>query len=265
MAILSHDAQADLDRYLQQMRASLRGHTSIDIEDVERDVRGHVDAALDGRPEPIDARSLQEVLRRLGAPEQWVPDDDLPTWRRLATRRSGMPDWLAFLGLICAVAGPFLFLVEGGPVLWPLPVVLMIAAFVLARASASALASSQSIATRRWLLFPPLLAWYVPLGVLLLAWPVGVILGARADFTAFRQWLETLLPASLETNTTVVAAMAVGGWWIALGILAGPFNGVLRAVFWPFAESLSRRHAIAVIGLGALLIAIASVSFIVLS
>jgi hypothetical protein len=56
MVTLSRDAQGLLNRYLLQVRSSMRGHASIDVDDVERDVQGHIDAALEGLPEPVDAR-----------------------------------------------------------------------------------------------------------------------------------------------------------------------------------------------------------------
>ena len=49
MATLTHDAQSHLARYLRQMRAALRGHPSVDPDDVERDVLGHIDAELAGQ------------------------------------------------------------------------------------------------------------------------------------------------------------------------------------------------------------------------
>ncbi|MGH7448098.1 MAG: hypothetical protein ACRELT_11090, partial [Longimicrobiales bacterium] len=113
MAVLSHDAQAVLDRYLQRIRASLRGHTSVDADDVEREVQGHIDSALAGQAEPIDAGSLRRVLDRLGAPEQWMPSDDLPTWRQALSRYSSVAGhWrLPYIALVCFLAGPLLFFV----------------------------------------------------------------------------------------------------------------------------------------------------------
>ena len=121
MTSLTDDARGDLEYYMRQVRAALRGHRSIDPVEVERDVREHVDAELSELPEPVDARSLSFVLERLGAPDTWLPGEDLPAWRRVLERlRSGPEDWrLAYLSFGLSVLGPVLFLV--GPVLWPLP------------------------------------------------------------------------------------------------------------------------------------------------
>jgi hypothetical protein len=67
-AILTDEAQHHLQRYLRQVQTALRGHRSVDLEEIERDVLGHIDAELAGKPEPIDAGTLLPVLDRLGAP-----------------------------------------------------------------------------------------------------------------------------------------------------------------------------------------------------
>jgi hypothetical protein len=269
MAVLSHDARGVLDRYLRQMRASLRGHSSVDADDIERDVQGHIDAALAGQPEPIDAGSLRQVLERLGAPDQWIPEDDLSLWRRAVSRlRSGPEDWrLSYLTFISFLAGFTLFLIPvenagggpGGPVLWPLPLVLIIASFMLARASLSILAASgESHETRRWLIYPPLLLWYAPLALALFGWPIPAVLAAN-DIPSVGEWTDRVLRAPLWVNLTVTTAVAVGIWWILLGVLIGTFKPALRATFRPFADGVTRRHAIGLIATGGTLAAIAAV------
>jgi hypothetical protein len=208
-------------------------------------------------------------LQELGAPEQWVPDDDLPTWRQALSRRPlGPADWrLSSLALICCIAGPVLFFVpvEGdngigrGPFLWPLPIVLPLVGFVVARAAASMLAAAgQSIDTRRWLLYPPLLVVYVPLAAVLLLWPIAFVLGARADFPSVAEAIGALLPRSLVFNTAVTAAFGLGAWWMALGFICIRFTSAIRAVFWPFVESVARPHAIGLMAVGGALVTIAS-------
>jgi hypothetical protein len=269
MAVLSHDAQGVLDRYLRRMRASLRGHSSVDADDIERDVQGHIDAALAGQPEPIDASSLRQVLERLGAPDRWIPADDLSLWRRAVSRLwSGPEDWrLPYLTFLSFLAGFTLFLVPvenqvgdpGGPALWPLPIVLIIASFVFARASLSVLAASgESDETRRWLIYPPLLLWYVPLAFALFGWPIPAVLAAN-DVPSVGEWTRQVLRAPWWVNLTVTTALALGTWWIVLGVLIDVFKGVLRATFRPFADGVSRRYAIGLIATGGTLVAIAGV------
>src|SRR5688572_30565805 len=131
MVTLSRDAQGHLERYLRQVKAALRGHPSVDAGEIERDVLGHIDAELSGQPETLGEGSLREVLARLGAPDAWVPADELPAWRRVWLRmRSGPEDWrLAYLTLTLFLGGVTLFL--AGPVLWPLPLMCLLAALLL--------------------------------------------------------------------------------------------------------------------------------------
>jgi hypothetical protein len=271
MAVLSRDAQAILDRYLDRLRGSLRGHASIDVEDVERDVQSHIESALAGEPEPIDARSIRQVLDGLGAPEQWVSADDLPTWRQALSRPEfGAADWrLPYVAFFCFLAGPLLFFVPTdsdahaarGPFLWPLSPVLMITAFVLARASLSVLtAKGEPIETRQWLLYPPLLFVYVPAAIALLGWPVPLMLAAIGDFVAVRAWTATLIPRSMGMSTAAISAFALGTWWIVLGGLTHRFRGIVQAAFWPFANTLQRRQATVLVVAGGAIVTTAAVA-----
>jgi hypothetical protein len=133
MVDLSQEAQSHLERYLRQIKTALRGHPSIDADEVERDVLGHIDAELSGQREPIAANRLLQVLDRLGTPNQWVPVDDHPAWRRTVDAFSSGPgDWrLACLTFGLFVAGPTLF--TGAMILWPLPPVVMVLSFLMAR------------------------------------------------------------------------------------------------------------------------------------
>ena len=106
MVALTSDARGYLDSYMRQVKATLRRNPSIDADDVERDVLGHIEAELSDAVEPVTAASLRPILDRLGSPNQWVPIDDLPFWRQVLTRlRSGPEDWrLAYLTFVCFFA-----------------------------------------------------------------------------------------------------------------------------------------------------------------
>jgi HAAS len=104
---LPDEARIELNRYLRRMRAALRGYPSVDVDEIERDVRSHIDAALEESPSPVTARHVRDVLDRLGSPSQWVPPDDLPLWRKAVLHFfGGTDDWrLTYLtGALC-VAG----------------------------------------------------------------------------------------------------------------------------------------------------------------
>jgi hypothetical protein len=96
MIDLTPAARTHLDGYLDELRHVLSGPPSVDAADVERDVRDHIESALAGHTAPVDLPDLDAVLRELGPPAQWVPDEDIPWYRRArddspATIRSGAP------------------------------------------------------------------------------------------------------------------------------------------------------------------------------
>jgi hypothetical protein len=245
MVTLSRDAQGDLERYLRQVKAALRGHGTVDADDVERDVRGHIDAELAGETQPIDRADLQRVLQRLGAPDEWVPQDDLPSWRRVLNRlRAGPEDWrLAYLSLGLFVLGPIWFFASPS-LLWPLPVLLVIVSFLFARASLALLDEhDEPVGARRWLIYPPLVPWYLALAVVLLAWPLPPAVGAVAEDSAIHARIGELFPGPFWLVAASLAILAVGTWWLVLGFLLGAFTNVVQGTFWPFADWFGRRHA----------------------
>ncbi len=262
MATLTHDAQSHLARYLQQMRAALRGHPAVDPEDVERDVLGHIDAELVGRPEPIDEGDLRRVLDRLGAPSQWVPvDDQSPWWGVVRALRHGPEDWrLAYLSLGLALLGVTLFI--GDAVLWPLPALLPILAFFLARATIELLDhSGEPIGARRWLIYPVLVPWYVVFAVPLVVWPLDRTVNALNSTPAISEWIVRSTPAPLWALVPSIGALALGLWWICLGLILRRYPVAVRAMVRPFADWFERRHAARIV-LGGLLLAAAAGSIL---
>ncbi len=243
MVTLTQDAQGHLERYLKQVKAALRGHPSVDAGDIERDVLGHIDAELAGQPEPIGASSLLQVLDRLGTPDTWVPAEDLPAWRRVLSRlRTGPEDWrLAYLAFGLFIAGPVLFI--GGPFLWPLEPFLMIASLLFARAALTLVAEhDEAVGARRWLIYPPLVAWYIASALLLFAWPVPMV-GAITGLPEIRERLVGLLPAPFWVVALSLASLTLGLWWMVLGLLLSRFIQAIHVLFWPFADWFDRRHA----------------------
>jgi hypothetical protein len=231
MVTLSREAQGDLERYLRQVKGALRGHRSVDVGEVERDVLSHVEAELSGQPEPIDSSSLRPVLARLGTPEAWVPAEDLPPWRRLLNRlHSGPEDWrLAYATFVSFVAG-----------FWLPP--LLIASLPVARATLAQLsARNEPIGARKWLVYPPLVLWYAAFAALLLIGPTPLPVVALEDWR-----LRNELAAYVGPFWMVVPAAAVltlGLWWTIFGQLLRRFEGAVRVVFWPFADWFEARHA----------------------
>ncbi len=92
----------------------------------------------------VDAAELRDVLRRLGSPSQWVPQEELSRLQRaLLALRSGPEDlrlgYLAF-GLLAGtlLAAACLNLVLGFAGMLPFLLLGIAASFLLARASLSA-------------------------------------------------------------------------------------------------------------------------------
>ena len=254
MVTLTRDAQGHLERYLKQVKAALRGHPSVDAGEIERDVLGHIDAELSGQPEPVGEGSLREVLARLGTPDAWVPSDELPEWRRVWGRmRSGPEDWrLAYLTLTLFLGGVTLFL--AGPVLWPLPIVCLLAALLLGRASLGLLAAhGEAVGARKWLIYPTLLAWYVPLAGALIAWPLPLVINGLTDVPAL-EYRVAGIPGPFGVVVPALVAISQGAWWAVLGLFSRRFTKAIRDLFYPMADGFTRAHATWIAAAGFLLI-----------
>ena len=172
---LTQDAQNDLKRYLGRVKSALRPHPSVDADDVEHEIRGHIEAELEGAATPVTAERLRSVLDRLGSPGDWVPTDELPAWRKLLLHlSSGREDWrLAYLAL-----GLFV----GCPLLGPAAPLAFFASILVARAGLALLDErGEPAGARKWFLYPPLLFIYIDLAIVALVLPPGILLGLAAD------------------------------------------------------------------------------------
>ncbi|MDE2862160.1 MAG: hypothetical protein OXL33_01750, partial [Chloroflexota bacterium] len=156
----TENARSDLDRYLRRVRHALRPHPSVDADEVELEIKGHIEAELADEPEPVTAERLHGVLDRLGSPNDWVPDDDLPAWRKLLLRLStGPEDWrLAYLSLGLFVTSWLLA---------PVAPLLIFASFLVARAGLRLLEErGESAGARKWFFYPPLVFIYLVIAII---------------------------------------------------------------------------------------------------
>jgi hypothetical protein len=257
MVALSQEARSHLERYLQQIRTALQEHPSVDADEVERDVLGHIAAELSGQPEPVGATRLLRVLDRLGAPDEWLPADQPAAWQRpFDAVRSGPGDWrLALITFATFVAAPALFM--GRVMLWPLPPILFVLSFVLARVTLALFAEhKEPIGPRRWLIYPPLTVWYGGFIVALFGGPALFSAVFASEDGVLRSWLLGWLGEPTAMGIVAALACLLGVWWIVLGLLLTRFVGGVRAVFWPFAERFERRHAVRVAVIGASVVAV---------
>lgn len=205
---LSPAAAARLDEYLRQVRAALAGSTEVNPDEIEADIREHVENELTAAPRPVLLPALEAVLTKLGPPSQWGATP-APTFlgrvrhllgegvrdvRAAAIERarrvrfvlwSGPEDWrLAYLSFgVLAVGALTVFL---------FPIALMVS-YVLSRAGL-AVAKENGIelgAGRKWLLYPSLVIVSTSLLVAVIAWPMVVGGGVGSEFAAAASRVES--------------------------------------------------------------------------
>ena len=239
---LTHDAQGDLNRYLSRVKNALRPHSTVDADEVERDIRGHIEAELSDAPSPVTAERLGSVLDRLGSPTQWVPADDLPEWRRVLIRLTAGPeDWrLAYLTLALLVGGPLLGIIVG-PRLFFATIPLFFASILLARAGLALLdEKGEPVGARRWLFYPPLVVVcsVIAFNVFLVPPMIAAVATNQSGSRVLVEWLPAPFWFGLSLGTAVVA----GTWWMVLGLTLARFRRAVQWVFWPFANGFERRH-----------------------
>ena len=269
------DAKAHLDRYLTRVNTVLQAYPSVDANEVEREIRAHIETELAEAPAPISAPRLEEVIERLGHPSQWVPDEELPGWCRALPRLGlGAEDWrgsymtfaLFVVALVTGVSAVRTYWTAWGAEMLVivglrtslLAAVVLLASALLARATLTLLiAGGVPISARRWLVYPPLILAY---GILTLAAfvlpPVPVLL---AGDPTFRSEMVAWIPEPFGLSFPLLVALTVGAWWSTLGAVAARHRVVVRSVFWPFADWFDRRHGIRIGWVGLTIATVAGV------
>jgi hypothetical protein len=191
MTEFTPDAEARLAEYLRQARAALAGSADVNADEIEADIREHVGNEFRLATRPVTRVELEAVLARLGPPSQWLPSGraEPPArgpsvgeylgarWRaaREAVWR-GPEDWrLAYLTLATFAIGLVTIFI---------PIFLLVS-YILGRAGL-ALAREKGIelgASRKWLLYPPVVLISLKLLLVVALWPValGVAVGASVE------------------------------------------------------------------------------------
>lgn len=253
MVELSHGAKRSLDEYLRQVKLYLQGAKTVDADEVEQNITEHIETELKGEAEPVSSGKLAAVLKRLGSPRQWVPEEELPWWRRIIFRlRTGPDDWrLAYISFGLLVLG--LLLTSTAFVLIP-------AAFIVARAALSVTSDSEELGAQKWLFYPSLIVVYLFLAGTLLSGVsflgFGLAEGLWWDSPRVREVVRMGTVVFHASVITIVTAL----WWTILGIIWCKWPTLVRSVFSPFADRLSRKWAVALLctGLGLLILSAAA-------
>ena len=249
MRELTPEAQQKLDTYLQRMRIELSGSKSVTAEEVEQDVREHIEFALASSNGPIDSARMSIVLDRLGAPERWLPDEERPVWRRALARWKGGPEeWrLAYSSLTLFVVA--LLLMPAG-----IGIPLMLASFLFSRAYVEFMRNQgEPLGARRWLVYPPIALF---LGMTLAAMIIGAaapVVGWGIGEHGFERIFD--VPRSFYGALRFqigLGGIAFGTWWMIAAGLMALFLRPIRFVFAPLLDGLTRRHIGVLAAIGAI-------------
>lgn len=229
---LTREAVAVLDRYLDEVRAILRG-APVDVEEVVSDVRDHVmEAAAASDRDRMEPEELEEVLDRLGPPSRWL--------QGVQPREAGgsSPDGVSAGRLDLVVFGVTLLGLAVFPWVGPL---LLVAAWALARWMVHRYESQgRTTGARAWLLYPPLILVSAALTSILLLWPVPPLFDlAGGGGPSVGAWAR------------VIAGL--GTWWVVLGLLVRVRVGPFRWLLYPL--PLRPRYGVVLAGTGAVLVA----------
>jgi hypothetical protein len=95
--------------------------------------------------------------------------------------------------------------------------------------------------------------WYLVFAVVLFAAPALLVISAANDVPGISDALVRVVQAPLWAAVPAAAAVAIGLWWVIVGLLIALKPAIFRTFFWPFAEGFGRRHALGLAVAGALL------------
>ncbi|MHC4324253.1 MAG: hypothetical protein ACYSUX_08275 [Planctomycetota bacterium] len=245
MITLSKNAEKSLRDYLRQARTYLRCSKSVDANEVEQNITEHIENELKGAAEPVSCDVLDAVLKRLGSPRQWVPEEELPWWRKIICRlRSGPDDWrLAYISFGLLIAGFILV---------PSFVVLIPASFIVARAALSETEDPDELKAQRWLIYPPLIIVYVTVLLGLFFWPLGLLPTVPIELEHTIRESHARFADDMRYWTMAISFVIAGFglWLIILGGLLLKWRRFLPILFKPFAGGFSRKWALVVLLIG---------------
>jgi len=265
MKAFSESAKGHLDKYLQGVRACLKECKSVTTDEVLRDINEHIETELESATEPVGFDEVDGVLKRLGNPQQWVPQEELSWWRRIILRlRKGPEDWrLAYisLGLLVLAA---LFSVYNKETL---SLILAITSFIISRAAVTVIGNDKELGGQKWLIYPSLVVVYVFIGFWLLVWPFILLFEIAQGYDHAKI---DMFPWNTgnETPYWTLASMFFAGitflWWLTLALVHKKAPQLLGTVFRPFAEIIKPKSINLFIGIMAGLVAICLITIVLM-
>jgi hypothetical protein len=290
MIELTPESRQLRDEYLRQVRAYVSASGKADAQDVLRDIEEHLDRELAAAEQPVSGPALKEVLDRLGSPQQWIPAEDMPWWRRAILRaRVGPEDWrLAYATFGLLLAGVLFGWIFSDTYTWGRGSrhsfnegafnFFLLASFVLARATLASVGPGGLVPGQKWLVYPPLVIIYPLLAAAIIAWASlaagGIAYAVTHDSvrqhdamteqhmtSTARATTPSPPPVSSDYQKTKVlavtglaGAMAGGVWLIVLGLLLRSRGRLAQIIFRPFLDRGLRKIARAVLLLGVVLL-----------
>ncbi|HEX7709259.1 MAG TPA: hypothetical protein VF701_22585 [Thermoanaerobaculia bacterium] len=242
-------AREQFENYLQRLRNELRGSRSVVADEVEQNVREHIDIALAHAQGPVGATEVIGVLDRLGPPERWLADEDQATTSRGFMDRfvSGPGDWLAYVSFAIFLLAAFF------------PAIgffLLIPAMAVSRATVElAQDRGEPLGGRRWLVYPAIaVVLALTAALLILAPPLRIIAALGLDSGGVAEIFG--VPENTPGHSRAVlgaGAMVFGSWWIIAAAFCAALLRPIRFVFAPLLEKLRRKHFVVMALFGALI------------
>ncbi|MFC1675893.1 hypothetical protein ACFL3G_02380 [Planctomycetota bacterium] len=278
MINFNEDAKKHMDKYLCEVRTCLRDCPSVDADEVEQNIIEHIENEFQGQTEPVSFNQLDAVLKKLGNPTQWVPEEEIAWWRKVVLRlRTGPEDWrLAYIsfGLLllsfCLLAlnhrgleAIFIFPIVA--MRQPLSFLLFLASFIISRATlTTAEKNTETLGGQKWLIYPSLILMYAPILLLLLFWHTGALIGTAESLVHWNQTYDNWMKGvGIPHNSTkyyfiwtfIIIALT-GLWWSLLSLVTIKWSKLVQIAFYPFASRFNRRKGFLFLLIGIILMVI---------
>jgi hypothetical protein len=239
MIDLSDSAKKCLDRYLQQIRTYLRGCKTVDTDEIERNVIEHIESEFEGATAAVSFEELDAVLQRLGSPRQWIPEEELPWWRKTIFRlRTGPEDWrLTYISFGLLVLSALFYFYNKEEISF----ILVAVSFILSRTTLSVVDNHNELKAQKWLIYPSLIIVYGFALFSLLLWPIPLLFELASGYDHAKI---DMFPWSTgnETPYWTLAFIFFAGatclWWLILALVHKKTPRLFNAVFRPFAQTI---------------------------